>query len=73
VKKALLVSLLLLVCITASAGNKKIKLSPADLQKRQAVIASADHEIVPARRIGPISLGMGQDQVLAILGPFNIL
>jgi len=67
-KPVLMVLLLLLVCVSASAGNKKIKLPPADLQKRQAAIASADHQIVPGRRIGPISLGMGQDQVLAILG-----
>jgi hypothetical protein len=77
-KKALLmVSMLLLVCGSVFARGKKVKLSPADLQKRQAVMASPDHEIVPGRRIGPIRLGMGQDQVLAILGqpdyavPFN--
>jgi hypothetical protein len=68
VKKPLLMVLLLLVCLSASAGNKKNKLSPTDLQKRQAVISSPDHQIAPNRRIGPISLGMGQDQVLAILG-----
>jgi hypothetical protein len=67
-KPLLMVLLLLLICVSASAGGKKIKLSPADLQKRQAVMASADHEIVPGRRIGPIRLGMGQDQVLQILG-----
>jgi hypothetical protein len=65
-KKTILI-VLLLIGVSAFAGNKKIKLSPADLQKRQAVIASA-REIVPGRRIGPISLGMGQDQVLATLG-----
>jgi hypothetical protein len=68
-KKSLLsVLLLLLFCVSASAGVKKTKLSAADLQKRQAVMASADHQIVPGSRIGPIRLGMGQDQVLEILG-----
>jgi hypothetical protein len=68
-KKAVLTALVMLVlCVSASAKAKKIKLSAADLQKRQAVMASADHEIVPGRRIGPIRLGMGQDQVLEILG-----
>jgi hypothetical protein len=64
----LLVSLLLLACVSTSAGNKKIKLSAEDQQKRQAVIASSDHQIVPGSRIGPIRLGMGQDQVLAVMG-----
>jgi hypothetical protein len=67
-KPVLMIAVLLAFCISAGARNKKIKLSSADLQKRQAVIASADHQIVPARRIGPISLGMGQDQVLSVLG-----
>jgi hypothetical protein len=67
-KPLLMVLSLLLVGVSASAGNKKIKLSAVDQQKRQAVITSADHEIVPGRRIGPIRLGMGQDQVLAVLG-----
>jgi hypothetical protein len=46
-KKTILIALLL-ICGAASASDKKIKLSPADLQKRQAVIASA-REIVPGR------------------------
>jgi hypothetical protein len=67
-KKALLmVSMLLLVCGSVSAHGKKIKLSAEDLQKRQAAKA-ADHLIVPSRGIGPLKLGMAQDQVLAILG-----
>jgi hypothetical protein len=65
-KKTILIALLL-IGVSACATDRKIKLSPEDLQKRQAVIASA-REIVPGRRIGPISLGMGQDQVLATLG-----
>ena len=64
----LTVLVMLLVYGSASARAKKIKVSAADMQKRQAVVASADHEIVPGSRIGPIRLGMGQDQVLDILG-----
>jgi hypothetical protein len=66
-KSVLMLLLLLLVCVSPSAGNKKIKLSAEDQQKRQAAKAG-DHLIVPSRGIGPITLRMGQDQVLAILG-----
>jgi hypothetical protein len=67
-KKALLTALaMLFVCGSAPAGNKKIKLSAEDLQKRQ-VAKAGDHLIVPSSGIGPVKLGMAQDQVLAILG-----
>jgi hypothetical protein len=67
-KKSILTVLVLLLAYgSTSAGNKKIKLSAADLQKRQAAKAG-DHLIVPSQGIGPIRLGMGQDQVLEIFG-----
>jgi hypothetical protein len=44
------------------------RVSATDLQKRQQALASSDNLIVPGQRIGPISLGMGMDQVAATLG-----
>jgi hypothetical protein len=50
------------------SGSSASTVSAADLQKRQQALASSDNLIVPGQRIGPISLGMGMDQVAATLG-----
>ena len=42
--------------------------SASDQQKVQQALAASDHLIVPGERIGPIRLGMGMDEVVAILG-----
>lgn len=39
-----------------------------DIQKRQQALSSADRLIIPGERIGPIRLGMGMDEVSAMLG-----
>src|SRR5438874_2473547 len=42
--------------------------SHADQQKRRQAVASSDHLIVPGKRIGPIRLEMGMDEVMVTLG-----
>jgi hypothetical protein len=51
-------------CASTSSGN----VSGADVQKRQQAVAKSDLVIVPGRRIGPVRLGMGWDEVIATLG-----
>jgi hypothetical protein len=53
-------SLILVGCASNTGG--------VDEQKRQQALASTDKLIVPGKRIGPIGLGMGMDEVSAKLG-----
>jgi len=52
-------------CATNSSAVEHYK---PDEQRRQQVFAASDKLIVPGRRIGPISLGMGMDEVVGKLG-----
>lgn len=42
--------------------------SAADIKKRHQAVAQSDRLIVPGERIGPIRIGMGADELRAMLG-----
>ena len=58
--------IILMLAAPALAKEKSSKISAADQAKRQA--AAQNTLVVPGRSIGPISLGMGMDQVVSVLG-----
>lgn len=67
---AITVSLGIGAAMLVSAGGCASSCAPsaADMQRRQQALAASDHLIVPGERIGPIRIGMGMDEVQALLG-----
>jgi len=61
---AAVLTMMLAGCASGSGGSVFV----ADQQQRRLALATSDHLIVPGRRIGPIRLGMGMDEVVITLG-----
>jgi len=64
---------IVIICMVVLAGCAASGVSPADMQKRQQALSVSDHLIVPGDRIGPVRLGMGMDEVIAMLGQPDVI
>lgn len=62
------ISALFVLLILGGCSTGLYQPSAQALQQRQAAMEQSDHLIVPGQRIGPIRIGMGMDEVEAILG-----